>query len=130
MKFSTHGLKCAALVAGLGLMSVARLLGQAKGSLSELDIENSQLKVLLEKSQVNLEKTQKDNKQLQDLLAENAKSLADIRQSLARALGESEVFKRQTMELQLKIEALGLDAGGSNSKLEERLLYAVRDLRV
>jgi len=130
MKFSTHGLKCAALVAGLGLMSVARLLGQAKGSLSELDIENSQLKVLLEKSQVNLEKTQKDNKQLQDLLAENAKSLADMRKSLARAIGESEVFKRQTMELQLKIEALGLDAGGSNSKLQERLLYAVRDLRV
>ncbi|EDY22366.1 hypothetical protein CfE428DRAFT_0491 [Chthoniobacter flavus Ellin428] len=130
MKFSTLGLKCAALVAGLGLLSLERAQGQAKGSLSEVDIENSQLKVLLEKSQANLEKAQKDNKQLGDALAENSKTLAEMRQNLARSIGESEIFKRKTMELELKIEALGLDAGGSNSKLEERLLYAVRDLRV
>lgn len=130
MKFSTLGLKYAALAAGLGLLSLERAQGQAKGSLSEVDIENSQLKVLLERSQANLEKTQKDNKQLSDALAENSKTLTDMRKNLAAVIGENEIFKRQTMELRLKIEALGLDAGGSNSKLEERLLYAVRDLRV
>jgi uncharacterized protein YoxC len=123
MKFSTHGLKCAALVAGLSLLTVARSPGQAKGSLSELDIENSQLKV-------NLDKTVEDNKQLRDALAEIEKTLADSRKTLTLTREESEVFKRQTMELTLKIEALGLDAGGSNAKLEQRLLYAVSDLRV
>lgn len=130
MKFSMLGLKCAALAAGLGLLSLERAQGQAKGSLSELDIENSQLQVRLEQSQARLEQLQKENKQLSDALAENAKSAADSRKNLARSIGESEIFKRKTMELELKIEALGLDAGGSNSKLEERLLYAVRDLRV
>jgi len=123
-KFSTWGLMFAALVAGLSLMSVARLHGQAKGSLSELDIENSQLKV-------NLEKALGDNKQLRDALAETEKTLADMRKTLGLARDESEVFKRQAMELTLKIEALGLDASGNNtSKLEQRLLTAVRDLRV
>ena len=63
MKFSTLGLTAAALVAWLSLIPVSRLEGQAKGSLSELDIENSQLKV-------NLEKALGDNKQLRDALAE------------------------------------------------------------
>ena len=59
-KFSTLGLTIAVLVAGLSFVPVARLHGQAKGSLSELDIENSQLKVLLEQSRVRLEEAQKD----------------------------------------------------------------------
>jgi len=123
-KFSTLGLTSAALAAGLSLMPVERLHGQAKGSLSELDIENSELKVTHEKS---LEEI----KQLRDSLAEYAKTLADMRKNLATASGESEVFKRQAMELKLRIEALGLDVSGSNtSKLEQRLLTAVRDLRV
>lgn len=130
MKFSTHGLRCAALVAGLSLLGVARSPGQAKGSLSELDIENSQLKVQLEQSRVRLEEALKDKKQLSDALAEVEKTLTDTRKSLARSLGETEVFKRQTMELKLKIEALGLDvSGGNTSKLEQRLLAAVSDMR-
>lgn len=130
MKFSTHGLKCAALAAGLSLLLLERAPGQAKGSLSELDIENSQLKVQLEQSRVRLEEAQRDKKQLSDALAEVEKTLADTRKTLARSLGETEVFKRQTMELKLKIEALGLDvSGGNTSKLEQRLLAAVSDMR-
>ena len=65
------------------------------------------------------------------MLSLKPKTLADMRKNLGAASGESEVFKRQTMELKLRIEALGLDASGSNSsKLEQRLLSAVRDLRV
>ncbi len=124
MKLSTLGLKFAALGAGLGLLLVARLGAQSNGSLSDLDIEYSELKVALEKVLV-------ENKQLRDALAETQKTLADMRRNLAATSGESEIFKRQTMELKLRIEALGLDtAGGNSARLEQRLLTAVSDLRV
>ncbi len=124
MKLSTLGLKFAALAAGLGLLLVARLGAQARGSLSDLDIEYSELRVTLEK-------VLGENKQLRDALADTEKTLADMRKHLAAASGESEIFKRQAMELKLRIEALGLDtAGGNNAKLEQRLLTAVSDLRV
>ena len=124
MKLSTLGLKFAVLAAGLSLIAVPRLQAQAKGSLSELDIENSELKVTLEKAQA-------DNKQLRDALAETEKTLADMRKNLAEASGEREIFKREASELKLRIEALGLDASSGNSaKLEQRLLTAVSDLRV
>lgn len=124
MKLSTLGLRFAVLVAGLGLLLVARSGVQAKGSLSDLDIEYSELKVTLEK-------VLGENKQLRDALAETQKTLADMRKNLAAASGESEIFKRQAIELKLRIEALGLDtASGSGSKLEQRLLTAVSDLRV
>lgn len=124
MKLSTLGLRFAALAAGLGLLFVARLGAQAKGSLSDLDIEYSELKMTLEK-------VLGENRQLRDALAETQKTLADMRKNLAATSGESEIFKRQTIELKLRIEALGLEtAGGNSAKLEQRLLTAVSDLRV
>jgi hypothetical protein len=124
MKFSTTGLKCAALVAGLWLVTIARSPAGAEGSLTDLDIEYSELKVTLEK-------ILGENKQLRDALGETQKTLADMRQYLASTSAETEVFKRQTMELKLRMEALGLDlAGANNAKLEQRLLAAVNDLRV
>jgi hypothetical protein len=124
MKLSTLGLKFAVLAAVLCLLAVAILGAQAKGSLSDLDIEYSELKMTLEK-------VLGENKQLRDALAETQKTLADMRKNLAATSGESEIFKRQAMELKLRIEALGLDtAGGNNAKLEQRLLTAVSDMRV
>src|SRR5690242_11200211 len=124
MKLSTLGLKLAALVAGLGLFTVARSGAPAKGSLSDLEIEYSELKMTYERVLV-------EKKQLGDLLAETQKTLADMRVNLARANAEAEVFKRQTTELKLRIEALGLEtAGGNTAKLEQRLLTALSDLRV
>jgi hypothetical protein len=124
MKFSTTGLTRAALVAGLGLITIARLQAGAEGSLTDLDIEYSELKVTLEK-------VLGENKQLRDVLADTQKTLTDMRQNLAATSAETEVFKRQSMELKLRMEALGLDlAGGNNAKLEQRLLAAVNDLRV
>ena len=124
MKLSTAGWKCAALVAGLSLITIARSQGEAKGSLTDLDIEYSELKVTLER-------ILGENKQLREALAETGKTLTDMRKSLAATTGETEVFKRQSMELKLRMEALGLDlAGGGNPKLEQRLLAAVNDLRV
>lgn len=124
MNFSTIGLKCAALVAGLNIFAVAGPLGYAEGSLSDLNIEYSEVKVALGK-------ILGENKQLRDALAETGRALAELRKILASSSGETEVFKRQSTELKLRIEALGLDlAGSKNVKLEQRLLAAVSDLRV
>src|SRR5438552_1759984 len=108
MTVSIAGLKFAALVAGLSLISVARLGAQVKGSLSDLDIEYSELKVTLEK-------VLGENKQLREALAETQKTLADMRKNLASSSGEGEIFKRQAMELKLRLEALGLETAGGNN---------------
>lgn len=124
MKLSTLGLRCAALVAGLGLLSVARSGAQAKGSLSDSEIEKNELKVTIEKVLV-------ENQQLSSALAETQKTLVDMRKNLAATNAETEVFKRRAMELTLKFEALGLDAAtGNSAKLEQRLLAAVSDMRL
>ncbi len=62
------------------------------------------------------------------LLRSSIKSLTD---SLGIANSEAEMFKRQSADLALKLEALGI-AGVENdqSKIEQRLLAAVRDLRL
>lgn len=121
---SNFSLQLATLVTMLGLATTATSAPPAVGSLSDLDIEYSELKVALDK-------VVGENKQLSDALAETQKTLADMRKNLARTSGESEVFKRRAMELQLKIEALGIDtAGGNSAKIEQRLLTAVSDLRV
>jgi len=123
-RFSTLGLQLVALVAGLGLFTVARSGAPAKGSLSELDIENSELRVTLEKVLA-------ENKQLSDALADTQKTLVDMRKNLATTTAEREIFQRQFGELKLRIDALGLEGGGNNTdKLQQRLLSLVNDLRM
>jgi len=58
-------------------------------------------------------------------------SIKALTEALAMANNEGEVFKRQAADLQLKLDAYGL-AGLEKEpdKLEQRLLSAVRDLRV
>jgi hypothetical protein len=56
-------------------------------------------------------------------------SVRALTEALALANNEAEVFKRQATELSLRIEALGVPGiGGDPSKIEQRLLGAVRDL--
>ncbi len=63
------------------------------------------------------------------LLADN--SIRALTESLAMANAEAETYKRQAADLSLKLQALGVDgAAGDESKLEQRLLAAVRDLRL
>ncbi len=58
-------------------------------------------------------------------------SIKALTEALAMANNEGEVFKRQAADLQLKLDAYGL-AGLEKEpdKLEQRLLSAVRDLRL
>ena len=56
------------------------------------------------------------------------KTLTD---SLADSNAEAELFRRKYSELQLRMEALGLEAVSKDrAKLEQRLLTAVRDLQL
>ncbi len=62
------------------------------------------------------------------LLLQN--SVQALTSSLANANAEAEMFKRQSEELSLKLQALGIDGlDGNTSKVEQRLIAAVRDLR-
>lgn len=58
-------------------------------------------------------------------------SIKALTESLALANNEAEIFKRQSADLQLKLDAYGL-AGIEKEpeKIEQRLLAAVRDLRL
>ena len=61
-------------------------------------------------------------------LEETVRSLTE---SLAIANSEAEVFRRESSELKLQLEALGIEGAGSDeSKLQQRLLKAVSDLRL
>lgn len=57
-------------------------------------------------------------------------TIEELSQSLALANAEAETFKRQTEELALKLDALGLlELENNPESLEQKLLAAVRDLR-
>ncbi len=61
-------------------------------------------------------------------LEETVRSLTE---SMAIANSEAEVFRRESGELKLRLEALGIEGAGSDeSKLQQRLLRAVSDLRL
>jgi len=122
-RLSTRFPVFAALVAGLAIVLTSGSGRAADGSLSDLDIEHSELKLTLEK-------LLRENKQLRDTLSERERTLADLRANIAAITEEGEVFKSQAKNLKLRFEALGLESGSANpSKLQERLLSAVASLR-
>lgn len=118
-----RSLLLAAMVAWLASVAVFGSLRAAEGSLSDSDIERTELKIALEKAMA-------ENKQLHQNLSAKEDQVTEMRKNLATEKQEGEIFKRQFGELKLKFEALGLDSGSANgSKLEQRLLDAVSDLR-
>ena len=72
-----------------------------------------------------------DHGSLEEKLVLARSSIKALTDSLAMANNEAEVFKRQAADLQLKLDAYGL-AGLDKEpeKIEQRLLAAVRDLRL
>jgi hypothetical protein len=124
-------LKLAATAAGfIALLSVVRLEAQSSRSLT--DSENGIL--LAQGATIIVPDAEEDSSELERsqeqilLLRSTIKSLTE---SLGIANSEAEMFKRQSADLALKLEALGI-AGVENdqSKIEQRLLAAVRDLRL
>jgi len=96
--------------------------GAAKDT-GDLDIEFSEAKMTLDA-------VTQENVALKRQLKDSQQSIKTLTDSLAVSNSEAEVFRRECGALKLRMEALGLDAGGDKSKLEQRLLKAVSDMRV
>ena len=109
----------------LVFLALARgLAAEGNSSLSESKIEDADTKVT---AAAMLSQNEELRRQL-SLARESVKTLTE---SLAASNVEAEVFRRKYSDLQLRMEALGLDgANKDRAKLEQRLLAAVSDLRL
>ena len=71
------------------------------------------------------------NEDLRRQLSIQQESLKTLTASLAESNAEAELFRRKYSDLELRMEALGLaSANKDRTKLEQRLLAAVSDLRL
>ncbi|MFL6530285.1 MAG: hypothetical protein ACJ8KX_07425 [Chthoniobacterales bacterium] len=69
--------------------------------------------------------------ELRKQLEVQRESVKTLTESLAESNAEAELFRRKYSDLQLRMEALGLDAANKDrAKLEQRLLAAVSDLQL
>jgi hypothetical protein len=92
--------------------------------LTESKIENAETKVTAESPLG-------QNEDLRKQLSIQQESLKTLTASLAESNAEAEVFRRKYSDLELRMEALGLaSASKDRTKLEQRLLAAVSDLRL
>jgi hypothetical protein len=118
-------MRCPALLAGAVVLALASgSTAKGESSFSDLDIEFTEAKMTLQTVAA-------ENKLLKQQLAEAQDATKSLTGSLAVANSEAEVFRREAAELKLRMEALGVDGlSGDKSKLEQRLLKAVRDLQI
>jgi hypothetical protein len=109
----------------VGCMTLARgLAAEGNSSLSESKIENADTKVTAAPL---LSQNEELRRQL-SLARESVKTLTD---SLAASNVEAEVYRRKYSDLQLRMEALGIESANKDrAKIEQRLLSAVSDLQV
>ncbi len=118
-----------AVAATAAVLSVARpfSFGAEAGeqsSLTDSEMEYTEAKVALTAAE-------RENATLRKQLALARQQLSALTDSLVLANSESEVFKRETSDLKLRLEALGLDsASPDKALLEQRLLKAVSDLSI
>jgi hypothetical protein len=108
----------------LGSFEANHAVADDKSSSTDLDMEYTEAKIALNGSE-------RENTALRQQLALARQQMAALTDSLVLANSESEVFKRETSDLKLRLEALGLDAASPDKALlEQRLLKAVSDLKI
>ena len=106
------------------ILSTVCLGAEENSSLSESKIENAETKVAAAV-------TSSQDEELRRQLSLARESIGTLTDSLAASNVAAEDFRRKYSDLQLRMEALGLDgANKDRAKLEQRLLSAVSDLRV
>src|SRR5690242_2240252 len=124
MAQSTKPLKILALLAALATAPGGGVFAAPASSLSDSDIEVAE-------ARVTLQTVLDENKLLKEKVALAEASNAKLTESLALATGEAEIYRRQTAELKLRLEALGLDgASGGATGLQERFAKALNNLRL
>src|SRR6202011_2164464 len=93
-------------------------------SLSESKIENAE-------HEVTASALLAQNGELRRQLSIARESVRTLTTSLAESNAEAELFRRKFSDLQLRMEALGLESANKDrAKLEQRLLAAVSDLQL
>jgi hypothetical protein len=109
----------------VGCVTLARgLAAEGNSSLSETKIENAENKVTAETLLA-------QNEELRRQLSIEQESLQTLTASLAESNAEAELFRRKFSDLELRMEALGLESANKDrAKLEQRLLAAVSDLQL
>ena len=99
-------------------------MAQGNSSLSESKIENAAANAT--EATLSLQ-----NEELRRQLALHRESIKTLTDSLAASNAEAELFRRKYSDLQLRMEALGLESASKDkAKLEQRLLSAVSDLQL
>jgi hypothetical protein len=107
-----------------GACSAGTLAAQGNSSLSESRVEDAERGVT---DAALLAQNEELRRQL-SLVQESVRTLTT---SLAESNAEAEVFRRKFSDLQLRMEALGLESANKDrAKLEQRLLAAVSDLQL
>jgi len=125
-------MRLAATAAGL----LALLLVERLGAQSDRSLTDSESGILLAQGATTIvangdeEENPNDVQALQEKIILLRSSIKALTESLAIANNEAETFKRQSADLALKLEAIGLSSDKADGKLEQRLLSAVRDLRL
>jgi len=99
------------------------LQAQTARSLIDQEIESSE-------TRATQEALLRENETLKRKLQQSESQVVTLQKNLATANAEAEVLKRKISELMLRIEALGINATGEGSQIEQRLLKAVNDLRI
>lgn len=103
---------------------VSKPAARSAGSLSDLNIEYCELKIAFDT-------VLEENSHLRAELAVSKQSLTALRQNLTNSGGEGGVRQHQIMQMKFRMDALGINAVGSDDrKIDQRLLTAVGDLRV
>jgi hypothetical protein len=113
------------------------LVAQGNSSLTESKIENADTVVAgvspapgsaLQPTRLPLQEQNEALRRELSLARESVRALTD---SLAESNLQAEVFRRKSSDLELRMEALGLESADKDrTKLEQRLLSAVSDLQV
>jgi hypothetical protein len=124
VKLSTVNYRLLAFVVLGSVCSAGTLAAQGDSSLSESRVEDAERGVtdaaLLAQ-----------NEDLREQLSLAQESVRTLTTSLAESNAEAELFRRKFSDLQMRMEALGLESASKDrAKLEQRLLAAVSDLQL
>jgi hypothetical protein len=112
----------------VGCVTLARgLAAEGNSSLSESKVENAEPRP----GGVTAAALLGQNEELRRQLSIQQESLKTLTTSLAASNAEAELFRRKYSDLELRMEALGLQSASKDrAKLEQRLLAAVSDLQL
>jgi hypothetical protein len=125
-------MKLAATAAGICVLGLAVNAGaQDNRSLTNSEVEAPRVETGGNSGRVDSNGGDESDAPVEERIVLLQNTVKQLTQSLANANAEAETYKRQAADVTLKLQALGLPGiEGDESKLEQRLLAAVRDLRL